>query len=425
MNLPGVNIFGRSSASLANHVKELEISELRRQFKKEVQDFIRKAGVPEGVKIDIKPESNDASPVYVVTGASFTQYDPEIHRENDKHSFSALTDEDGNRYLLNNTAAIFENLAKTGDRVVIHTKHPDIATKIARLYGMEDRIEIVEGPLDDNTILPKLYKSLANMTKNEPASTVRMALYQSFAQNNGEPFKPMHRETHEEVERAANKRIRFVYNMAAMGYDLMVNQNLDDLRIVSLSALASSRATYGLLADAADKYMNELVWRTFHHEANFSTGKPVSVYQLNPGITTACDVYEKGDARKIVKMESLADGFPLDDDIFLGRQALPQLSSDEIALVAEALLKTPNGENPNEGLAAEIRETLFGGFDRDELERRIRDAIQQDENGIDIDADRILPEHILTPQTSYGQLPKKMRLGDYRRISMTPKGQRF
>ena len=425
MQLPGMHLMGRTPTSLARQVKDIEIADLRREFRKEVQSFIREAGIPEDAKVNIQPRAKDASPVYVLTGASFTEYDPTLHKDNDKHSFSAFTAEDGTRYLLNNTAAIFENLAKSGDRIVVHTKNPTVVQQIARHYNAEDNIEIVEGPLDDDTILPKIYKALSSMTEKEPASTVRMALYQSFAQNNGEPFKPMHRESAQEVERAANKRIRFVYNMAAMGYDLMMNQGLDDLRIVSLSALASSRATYGLLADAADKYMNELTWRTFHHEANFLTGKPMTVFQLNPGITTACDVYEKNDARHIVKMESLADGFPLDDEIFLGQQNLPQLSSGDIALVAEALLKTPNGANPNEGLPAHIKDTLLGGFDRATLERLIKQAIQQDEDGISIDPDRILPEHILTPQVSYGSLPKKITPGTYKRISMTPPGQRF
>ncbi|HIF25035.1 MAG TPA: hypothetical protein EYQ41_02540 [Micavibrio sp.] len=62
---------------------------------------------------------------------------------------------------------------------------------------------------------------------------------------------------------------------------------------------------------------------------------------------------------------------------------------------------------------------------RSSFERLIKQAIQQDEDGISIDPDRILPEHILTPQVSYGSLPKKITPGTYKRISMTPPGQRF
>ena len=83
------------------------------------------------------------------------------------------------------------------------------------------------------------------------------------------------------------------------------------------------------------------------------------------------------------------------------------------------------GMSPNEGLPAHIKETLLGGFDRETLERLIKQAIQKDADGISIDPDRILPEHILTPQVSYGSLPKKITPGTYKRISMTPQGQRF
>lgn len=414
-----------SPYALANQVKELEIADLRRDFARQVQGFIRDAGVPLQTSLKIAPRARNARPVYIVTGAGFTPYDEATHGVCETHAFASRNGEDGTRYLMNNTAAIFERLALSGERAVVHSKDPDLVRAMAGRYGCGEQIAVITGDLGGPEVLRDIYAALEKFAEKEPVSTVRMALYQSFAQNNGEPFKPLHREKIEEVERAANRRIRFVYNMAAMGYDLLMNRGLADLRIVSLSALAATRATYGLLADSADKFMNELVWKTFHLEANISTGKPVSVYQVNPGITTACDVYQKKEARQLVKHESLADGFPMDAEVFLGRRDLPQMSAHDVAWVADALLRTPENANPNDAMPARVRALLYGGFEPDELERRFEGAIRRNGAALEIDPERRLPEHILTPQTSYGTLPQKIRAGDYRRISLSPPGQRF
>ena len=72
--------------------------------------------------------------------------------------------------------------------------------------------------------------------------------------------------------------------------------------------------------------MNELAWRTFYLESNISTAKPVTVFQVNPGITTACETYRDGRAMKTVLQESIADGFPLSDDIISGSARLVSCS---------------------------------------------------------------------------------------------------
>lgn len=414
-----------SPTTLARQVQELEVADLRREFATQVQGFIRDAGVPVETSLKIKPHARAARPVFIVTGASFTPFDPATHGASETHAFASRNGADGTRYLMNNTAAIFERLALSGERVIVHSKDPDLTRTLAGHYGCGNQVEVISGDLGGPEVLRDIYAALERFSQKQPVSTVRMALYQSFAQNNGEPFKPIHREKIEEVERAANKRIRFVYNMAAMGYDLLMNRGLADLRIVSLSALAATRATYGLIADSADKFMNELVWKTFHLEANISTGKPVSIYQVNPGITTACDVYQKREARQLVKHESMADGFPFDAEVFLGRRDLPQMSAHDVAWVADALLRTPENANPNEAMPASVKALLYGGFEPDELERRFEGAIRKDGTTLEIDPGRQLPEHILTPQTSYGTLPQKIRLGDYRRVSLSPPGQRF
>jgi hypothetical protein len=274
-------------------------------------------------------------------------------------------------------------------------------------------------------VLKNIYAALEAMSAQKPVSTVRMGLYQSFAQAAGDPFKPMHVEPVAEVERAAGKRLRFVYNMAAMGYDFLLNRGLDSLRIVSLSALASQRATYGLLADAADKYMNELTWRTFHLESNVSTGKPVSLYQINPGITAACDVYQRDSVRQVVNRESVADGFPLDDEVLKGEKPLPAMSANDVAWVADAMLTTEEGADPNENMPAHVKELLYGGFTPEELKARFGEAVQATESGVAVDPNHVLPEHMLAAATEYGALPSELRPGDYKRISLCPPGQRF
>lgn len=403
-------------------IHEAEIRQLREDFRHDVKDFLTMAGIDECPSFQIESASAHAEPVFILTGASFSAYNSEAHGNEDTHAHYSHS----NSYLMNNTAALLERLMDGGHRVLAHIKNaPEQAESIIKSHPNGHRVTPIHGDLADTSILKTIYCGLAEMSEQQPISNIRMGLYQSFAQGNGSPFNPIHRESIFEVERAASRRLRFVYNMATLGYDLLENKGLDDLRIVSLSALAANRATYGLLADAADKFMNDLTWRTFHLEANVSTGKNVTIYQVNPGITTACDVYRNPQAHELVIRESIADGFPMDDDVLMRKKPLPQLSSHDVAWVSDALLRTPDGQDPNESMPSRIKELLYGGFEPKDIKERFQQAIQVQDDYIAVDPDRILPEHIITPGTTYGSLPKAIEPGSYKRISLTPLGQRF
>lgn len=402
-----------------NAIHEDIKASIQQDFTREVHSFLKSASLPEMPEFKLAPQNTDAEPVYFLTGASFTRYDETKHGKEPTHAFLKSGDD---LYLMNNTAAILQRLLNDNCRVVLHTRS---GVELTRKLINDPRVQIIEGDLGEPQILQDAYKALATMSAEKPVSQVSMVLYQSFAQNSGEPFKPMHREPVEEVERAANRRLRFVYNMAAMGYDLLMNRGMEDLKIISLSALAANRASYGLMADAADKVMNELAWKTFHLEANASTGKPVSIYQINPGITTACDTYRDPRAMNVVVRESIADGFPMDDDVLTGTGHIPQLSATDIAWVSDKLLRTAEGENPNKNMTPEVKATLYGGFTPQELKKRFLAALEASGDTMVLNTDNLLPEHIMTPGTVYGALPSPMKKGDYKRISMTPLGQRF
>lgn len=395
------------------------VNNLRDDFQREVKTFLNNAGLQDMPAFSVDQQSPEAAPVYILTGASFTVYNADKHGDEATHAFWQAGDQ---CYVMNNTAAILQKLVADDCRVLLHTRS---GVALTNDIVNNDKVHVIEGDLADPAILNTMYAELAAMSAQQPISDISMVLYQSFAQNNGEPFKPMHKEPVAEVERAASRRLRFVYNMAAMGYDLLMNRGLNDLRVVSLSALAANRASYGLMADAADKFMNELAWRTFYLESNISTGKPVTVFQVNPGITTACDTYRDGKAMKTVMRESIADGFPLADDVLSGAQPIPQLSAHDVAWVSHALLRTPEGANPNEGMPEEVKATLYGGFSPQELRRRLLASILSENDSITIEGDNLLPDHILTPGTTYGALPSPLKKGSYKRISMTPKGQEF
>lgn len=397
------------------------VATLRSDFQQEVKGFLANAGLNDVADFQIDHQSDRAAPVYILTGASFTAYDAAKHGSEPTHAF--WNDEAGDKqYLMNNTAAVLQKLLADDCRVLLHTRS-DIELTRQLVRGRD--VHVIEGDLGDPSILKSMYRELAAMGEARPVSDVAMVLYQSFAQNSGEPFKPMHKEPVDEVERAASRRLRFVYNMAAMGYDLLMNRGLSDLRVVSLSALAANRASYGLMADAADKFMNELAWRTFHLESNISTGKPVTVFQVNPGITTACETYRDARAMKTVLQESIADGFPLSDDIMSGKAPIPQLSAHDIAWISHALLCTPEGADPNEGMPKDVKATLYGGYSPQQLCCRLKDALTFVGDGAAIDDGNLLPDHILTPGTTYGALPSPIKKGSYKRISMTPMGQQF
>lgn len=403
------------------HSHQHIVDTLRDDFRREVKGFLANAGLDDVADFQIDHQTAGATPVYILTGASFTAYDKDKHGHEPTHAFWHDADS-GTQYLMNNTAAILQKLMADDCRVVLHTRSDMNLTR--RLVNNKN-VHVIEGDLADPAILKSMYRELADMSTAQPVSDVAMVLYQSFAQNNGEPFKPLHKEPVQEVERAASRRLRFIYNMSAMGYDLLMNRGLNDLRVISLSALAANRASYGLLADAADKFMNELAWRTFHLEANISTGKPVTVFQVNPGITTACETYRDGRAMKTVLQESIADGFPLSDDIMSGKAPIPQLSALDVAWISHALLRTPEGGNPNEGMPKAVKDALYGGYPAGELCCRLKKALAFNGDTVAIDDNSLLPDHILTPCTTYGALPTPLQKGTYKRISVTPMGQQF
>lgn len=399
--------------------------ELKRDFQNEIQGFIKKAGVPLDSSFRIS-KSPDASTVFVLTGVAYTPYDEEVHGHEESHSFSGYKNKNGKRFLMNNTAALLETLLTDGERVVVHTSNAAVTKEALSENGIDPNLfNVIDGDLADRGVIPKIYKSLNEMSNHKPIGDIRMALYHSFAQGQKDPFKPMHIEDCATVETAANRRLRFVYNMSAIGYDLLVNRDLEDLRIVSLSALAALRASYGLLADAADKYMNELAWKTFHIEANASLNKSVSLYQVNPGITTSCDTYQRAGVRELVERESIADGFPLSDDILRGEKNLPQISSDAVSNVVDRLLRTPISGDSNADLPDSIKELLYGGYDRGELGNLISSSIKVEDGDIYMDQNGALPDYVMRSGSMYGCLPKEIKLGDYHRISLCPLGQKF
>jgi hypothetical protein len=76
-------------------------------------------------------------------------------------------------------------------------------------------------------------------------------------------------------------------------------------------------------------------------------------------------------------------------------------------------------------MPAEVKATLYGGFSPAELRRRLLASLIAEDDTISIEGDNLLPDHILTPGTTYGALPSPLKKGTYKRISMTPKGQEF
>lgn len=390
----------------------------------DIQNFVRRS-----LGTSLTPWTQDqtnaqaARPVYIVTGASFTEYDRDLHGEFTTHSFSRYAPY-GSKYLMNNTSAIAERLLDQGERVILHVKNKDLAADIFK-HVDPSKLYLIEGDLGQPKVVEDIYQGLGHFAGDAPVKNIGLALYQSFAQQGGMPFKTIDQESVETVEGAANKRLRFVYNMAAMTYDMLLNRNVDDLRIVSLSALASSRATYGLLADAADKYINELAWRTFYLEARAHTGKDISYFQVNPGITTACEVYKLPEVKDLVIREARADGFPFSKKIEEGKAELPQISADHVAWVSKKLLTAKVGDDLNKDMPPYIRQLLSAGYSMDELTKKFNAAVQSDGKSLSINLHNELPEHIFAPAQTLGALPDCVEKNMYRRVTLTPPGQKF
>ncbi len=370
---------------------------------------------------NILSHSSLSEPLYLVTGAALTLYDPEKHGGASTHALFHGGGEGKNQtYLMNNGAATALKLIKAGEKVLLHGRDSLALRKGFGYLADSPNLQIIGGDISVDQDAARLITSIIDFAACRPISEVRIMAYQSFAQSSGKPFKTMIEEETCEVERAASRRIRFVYNMAAVGYWLLEEQKQSALRVITLSALAAHRPSFGLMADTSDKVMNEACWRTFHIEANHLTGRPVNIVQVNPGITTACDVYRGEDMKNFLHEEAKADGFPMEFD-----RNIPQLSANDIAEVASRMMKGEVGSDPNIDLPDRVVASLYGGYSRDELMDIFNHHVRSCEDGtIECGTARKGPDHLYAAYTIYGKLPIISK-DAYQRISLTPQGQTF
>lgn len=404
-----------------------EKAALKQDFNRDIQAFFQRNNVAALPQFTLAPENPAAQTHYVITGASFTAFDNTQFNNHPTHHI--MNDADGNAYVMNNTAAIMKEMLDQGAPVICHSGNITLIRHLFAQHPNRDNLILFTGDLAAPSILPSLYSAIAESGQKTPIKEIRACLYKSFAQGADEPFKTLHNEDLSNIEDAAVKRFRFSYLMMVFAYDLLVNKKQGDLRMVVLSALAAQRASYGLMADAADKFANELAWKTFHKEANIALDNRITLYQVCPGITTACDIYDRGGVKDIVKRESIADGFPFDDSIMNGEMQMPQVSAADIATLSALLLTGQIGENPNTKITPALKDRLskilWGGYEKNDLLARLKKALKFDKDGFRFGGRGELPDHIFAPDTYYGRLPKKIRKGDYARISITPFGQKF
>lgn len=370
---------------------------------------------------DVFSQAQQAKPLYLVTGASFTEYDAAKHGHEDTHAMFLEGGKNGDKaYLMNNGATIAMKLIQAGENVLLHGHDAFALSTGLGKVAQAPNLKIVGGDISVDEHASNLMTGITDFALHHPTSEVRIMAYQSFAQTSGNPFKTMIEEEVGEVERAASRRIRFVFNMSAINYWLLEQQKQASLRIVSLSALAAHRPSFGLMADTADKVMNEACWRTFHIEANHLMKKPVNVVLINPGITTACDVYRGDYMKNFLHEEATADGFPMDQ-----AAPIPQLSAHDVAEVATRMLRGDVGADPNKGLSDRIIGALNGGYSPEKLKEIFKKHVAFPEEGhIQCGTTRSGPDHLFAGYTEYGRLPTISDNG-YQRISLTPTGQTF
>ncbi len=402
---------------------EKQIADARRKFDASLPGFLERAKMPEVPDLQVRPEAEGAEPVFIVTGASFNPI-PADHPDAEWLGGIAVGTDEQTLQVGNPAGAAFVRLMNEGARIVVHSKAPELISRMIGDAGVDfGRIDIISGDPVSPEALHSMAEALERQAQAQPISEVRPILYNSFAQGEPEPFKVMVDEPVENVEKAANRRMRFVYSMSALFYDLLANRGQEQLRVVSLGALAANRASYGLLADAGDKFMTELGWRTFHHEANMLTGKPVSVIQVHPGITVAGSVYS-GSRVDLVKAESVADGHPFDTEVLEGERDMPKLSPAVIGDVCAAMAMVGPGDDPNTLVKRDLADLLTAGTSLDQLSDALRRSVSVAEGRVSVGISGELPDFAYAPHSEYGKLPKPGPR-DYRRVNISPPGQRF
>ncbi|GEM_PF-6874074 len=391
---------------------------IRQSRLKYVRSELQKKGFGDLPNINIRSNDPKATPVVFLTNCCiYPQKEEYVATPTKTYYQYAKTP-----HLFNVTGAVATRLIEKNIRIIMHVPS-DAADRIIALYQAHPKshlIHFIQGDIYSKEFLHTLYGAIGKVSADKPISRVDLCLYDSYASGLEKPFIPMFEENPATISQLADRRTHFLFNMAMMGYDLLVNRNQREFRLVCPTALATKRPSSHLFADAIHKVISNALLITLGYEMPYYTGEKVYIIEVAPGIVDT-GLYDSQSIRDYTIQEAEMDGFPMRNNPHKNIHRFPMLSIGDLAEVTTAYLTAKKSEHIMRNVRPEIADLTLAGRKRKELASLFKKAITS-RGGI-ISVNRVLPEYCYTPRTIWGALPD-LKSG-YIPVMLTPQGQYF
>ena len=387
-----------------------------------VREGLARMGFQSLPPLMIDPAARGAEPLAVVTGASFSRFDPAKHVETATKCFYRPL---GRTFLCNTAAAVATELLDQNRRVLVHCSEKDLPLTQALFerHPNAERLTVVAGDLGSAQLVHDFYRAAITSAASAPVSRIDLVLYESYAAGLERPFVPMFEDCPRSAGAVTARRIETFHNLFMTGYDLLLCREQQELRVVALTALAARRASANLCTDTLHKVTSSALLETYAYEAGYFTERPVCVVEIAPGMVDT-GIYDRREVREAVYEEAIIDGFPFDDRVSPADPfSWPMIHVGDLAKLTRFYLESSESAPVDPALEEELRPLTTAGRTAAEFKLGVKAAEGEfSENGA-LRKPRSLPSFAYVPDTCWNGLPPLRR--GYTPVMLSPRGQYF
>lgn len=391
-----------------------------------VRNALSRLGFDSLPPLVLQPTNPAATPVTLVTGVSFATFDARKHIDTPTKCYYAPT---GRRHLVNTSGAVALTLLEQDKRVLLHVSAQDYekTIELLALHPKAALVSIITGDLPSIELVTSAYETMIEASRAAPISRVDFVLYESYAAGIEHPFVPLFEDSPEFAGRVTSRRISAFHNLFMVGYDLLINRDQEELRVIGLTALAGRRASGNLSTDTLHKVVSSALLETQAYEASYYTEKPVFVVEIAPGMVDT-GTYDPQHVREAVIEEAVIDGFPFPTSLDAADPMnWPMLNVRDLAEVAGFYLGADPEMPPATDLVERHRSITTAGRSAEEL----RELFEESRHGSDtastktgsLTRARRIPSYGYTAGTTWDGI-QQLRRG-YTPVMLTPIGQLF
>ncbi len=385
-----------------------------------IQDRLEGEGFNELPKFKIEPNKPNADMVVFVTGCCMSEFKEGInHLTKTKYIYPYSN----KKYIVNSSASAAIGLLDKGIRTILHVKESDVEliTSLLKTHPKGNCAHVICGELNSIEFVKNFYGKICFLSGERPIAKIFLLPYNSFASNVKHPFTPFGTDDATLISEILEARVRLFYFITLIAYDLLLNKGQNEMRIATLTALASKRASSHLLTDTLHKVISNVFLETIAYEMPYYTNKKVYIIEIAPGIVDT-GLYDSEKTREYVFKEAELDGFPFDGKVNVGNvESFPMMSALDVAEIAIRYLIVDENSDINAGLDESLKQYLTAGRDLQKLKNLIKESICYSDSSIKIN--KLLPTYVYTPNSEYGRLPQ-LKAG-YTPVMICPLGQLF